>query len=74
MKKLIEFLEQLEERNLYYQLNKIRDSILFEVVVPGEKWEVEFFEDNHIEIEKFKSEGVIHDEKEIEILFREFAD
>ena len=34
MSRLIEFLEELEKRKIYYQLNKVRDSILVEVAVP----------------------------------------
>ena len=74
MNKLIEFLKRLEESKIYYRLNKIRDSILVEIVVPGQRWEVEFFQDEHIEIEKFISNGSLYDENEIEILFRDFAD
>ena len=51
LKNLIEFLNKLEERKIYYRLNKIRDSILVEVTVPGQKWEVEFMADGTIEIE-----------------------
>ena len=28
------------------------------VAVPGERWEIEFFEDGHVEVEKFLSQGV----------------
>jgi len=48
MKQLIEFLEALEEKKIYFRLNKIRDSILVEIAVPGERWEVEFFEDGTV--------------------------
>jgi hypothetical protein len=64
----------LEERKIYYRLNKIRDSILVEVTVPGQKWEVEFMADGTIEIEKFISDGKIENESELEVLFRDFSD
>ena len=74
LNKLIDFLEKLEEVKLYYRLNKIRDSILVEIAVPGERWEVEFMADGDIVIEKFLSNGDIFDEKEITILFDKFSD
>jgi hypothetical protein len=74
LKNLIEFLNKLEERKIYYRLNKIRDSILVEVTVPGQKWEVEFMADGTIEIEKFISDGKIENESELEVLFRDFSD
>ena len=43
MKELFRFLELLEARKIHFTLSRIRDSILVEVVVPGERWEVEFF-------------------------------
>ena len=74
MSKLLEFLNKLEESNIYYKLNKIRDSILVEITVPGERWEVEFFEDGKIEIEIFVSNGQIKSESEIALLFEKFSD
>ena len=72
--KLIHFLSSLDEKKIYYRLNKIRDGILVEVVIPGQRWEVEFTSDGTIEIEKFLSDGVIRDEKELDVLFRNFSD
>ena len=69
MKKLLEFLDALEEKNIYYKLNKVRNAIMVEVAIPGERWEVEFFDDGQIEVEKFISEGVLHNETEFEKLF-----
>lgn len=74
MKRLLCFLEELDKRKIYYRINKIRESILIEVAVPGQRWEIEFFEDDHVEIEKFISDGVLYGQDEIEVLFRDFAD
>ena len=74
IKSLITFLETLEERGIYYKLDKIRDSILVEVTVPGQRWEIEFMNDGSIEIEKFLSDGTIFDGDELEVLFRDFSD
>jgi hypothetical protein len=73
-KSLLDFLNNLEEKNIYYRLNKIRNSILVEVAVPGERWEVEFMEEGNIEIEKFISDKNYYDETEIKRLFEEFSD
>ena len=71
---LIDFLEELEKRKIFFYLSKIRDSVLVEISVPGQRWEVEFMANGSIEIEKFISEGIIYDSKEIDILFNEFSD
>lgn len=47
-----------------------RTTIVVEVSVPGERWEVEFFEDGHLEIERFRSDGQIDDERVLEDLWR----
>ena len=64
MKKLLKFLTDLEAHKIHYYLEHNRDdSIMVHIAIPGERWEVEFFIDNHVEIEIFKnSEGVYTDE------------
>ena len=74
MDKLIGFLNGLEEREIYYRLNKIRDSILVEIAVPGERWEVEFLADGEVLLERFHSSGKLEEEKELEQLLNEFRD
>ncbi|NRD79887.1 hypothetical protein HPT25_21355 [Bacillus sp. BRMEA1] len=75
LKELIHFLNKLEESNIFYKLNKVRnEAIMVEIVVPGQRWEVEFMEDGVVEIEKFISDGVFYDIKEIETLFKDFSD
>lgn len=59
---LLTFLERLDAARIWYRLSKIRDAILVEVAVPGQRWEVEFFADGHIEREVFES---THDVEEI---------
>lgn len=71
--KLIDFLEKLDDSKIYYRLNRIRDSILVEIAVPGERWEVEFMLDDSIVIEKFKTELELYDESELEVLFADFG-
>jgi len=74
MNNLFDLLNRLEEKKIFFKLSRIRESILVEVTVPGQRWEIEFFEDNHFEIEKFLSDGTIYNGKKIEELFNEFSD
>lgn len=74
MKEFLDFLERLEARNIYYLIDRIRDSVLVQIAVPGQRWEVEFFADGSIQVEKFMSEGIIYDEKELNTLFSEHSD
>lgn len=67
---LFELLNQLEDRRVSFRLDRIRDSVLVEVVVPGEHWEIEFFEDGRVEIERFRSDGQIDDAHALEALWR----
>ena len=74
MKDLIEFLNELENQKINYRLNKVRDSIMIEIAVPGQRWEIEFFADGSIEVEKFISDGTLFDKSELENLFAKFSD
>ena len=73
MRILLEFLRKLEENNIYYKLNKIRESILVEIAVPSERWEVEFFENGEIQVERFTSNGEITGEESLDLLFNQFS-
>lgn len=66
IKRLNDLLNELEDRKIFYQIDKIRDeSIMVYVAVPGERWEIEFMDDGSIEIEKFISDiNGLYDEKE----------
>jgi hypothetical protein len=74
LNRLIDFLERLDKFKIYYRLSKIRESILVEIAVPGERWEVEFMADGEIVIEKFKSDGQLQGEYELNLLFKKFSD
>jgi hypothetical protein len=51
---------ELDRRYVAYQLLIVRDEVLMiSVAVPGERWEIEFFEDGHVELERFLSQGVV---------------
>lgn len=55
---LLAFVRQLEEAGISYRLHTVRDAVMVVVDVPGERWEVEFFEDGEVEVERFVSQGV----------------
>jgi hypothetical protein len=75
LKEFINFLNKLEDSNIFYKLNKVRnEAIMVEVAVPGQRWEIEFMEDSTVVIEKFISDGDIYDGKELEVLLKDFSD
>lgn len=75
MDKFIGFLEKLEKYKIFYKLDKIReDYITVEIVVPGERWEVEFSADGDIVVERFASIGDVEGEEAIDYLFENFSD
>lgn len=75
LKDINKLLNALEENRIYYRLNKIRpESIMIEVAVPGQRWEIEFLEDGTIMIEKFIGDGAVYGKEELEFLLKEFSD
>lgn len=55
-----EFCRELDRRNVTYELQIVRDeALMLSVALPGERWEIEFFEDGKIELERFVSQGVV---------------
>jgi hypothetical protein len=75
MTKLLKFLSRLEELKIHYRIEHNRDeSIMVITDVPGQKWEIEFFNDGNIEIEIFRSDGEIRGESELERFFKEFSE
>ena len=66
--KLLAFLDQLERETVWYRLEHVRDSIMVMVSVPDERWEVEFFEDGTVEVERFRSSGTIEGEDALDML------
>lgn len=54
--KLTNFLTQLEQHKISYALAHYRDeAIMVMAAVPGQRWEIEFFHDGSVEIERFIS-------------------
>jgi hypothetical protein len=55
----VEFCRELDRRNVIYELRIVRDeALMMSVAVPSERWEIEFFDDGQIELERFVSQGV----------------
>jgi len=52
-------LAELDQRHVPYQIQIVRpDALMVSVAIPGERWEIEFFDDGHVEVERFTSNGV----------------
>ena len=69
------FLNALKEAGIYHTLANYRTGAISVIVeVPGEHWEVDFLEDGSIDVERFKSNGEIYDEKAFEELFTRYSD
>jgi hypothetical protein len=67
-------LRRLDEAKIAYSLEHHReDAVMIRIDVPGERWEVEFVDygdEVHVEIERFRSNGHMYDESMLDELFR----
>jgi len=73
--RLLVFIQRLDAAHLSHRLPLVRpESVCVEVVVPGQRWEVEFMPNGSVEVERFISNGDIADESALEVLFADFAD
>jgi hypothetical protein len=67
---LLAFIERLDEADITYTIEHSRDNaVQVTAFAPGEYWEIEFIENEGIEIERFRSNGEIHDESVLSELF-----
>jgi hypothetical protein len=71
LEKLLRFIERLEAQHVWYRLEHVRDSMLVLLSIPGQRWEVEFFPDGRVEVERFVSTGKIEDEDTLASLSEE---
>jgi|SRR3954464_1365956 len=75
---ILGLLKRLREAKIAYRLRHSReDALMIEVNVPGERWEIEFvdYDDEvQVEIERFRSNGEIHDETALDELFARYSD
>jgi len=66
---------RLNAARIHHSITSIRDdAIMIDAAVPGERWEIEVFEDGHVEIERYRSDGEIVDEAALVELFARFSD
>ncbi|MEH2072294.1 MAG: hypothetical protein V7K47_29785 [Nostoc sp.] len=73
--KLITFLNQLEQEKISYTLAHHRDeTIMVNIAVAGKRWEVEFFKDGSVEVERFVSSGEINGEEVFSELFAMYTE
>jgi hypothetical protein len=57
---LHDFIRELDATKTHYTLAWVREGgVMVEVAIPGERWEIEFFDDREPEIEIFRSDGTI---------------
>lgn len=74
MRRLCDFLGRLDEAHISYRLQMVSecaDSILVEIAIPGERWEVNFYTDGNIFVEKFVGTGEAFGADELDKLFVE---
>lgn len=68
--KLLTFVQRLEAARVPFQLKKnLEDAISILAFAPGEYWEIDFWADGEVYVERFRSNGKIHDESALEELF-----
>ena len=70
---LLDVLDDLEQASIAYRLEHVRNSIMVIATIPGERWEIEFFEDGPVEVERFFSSGKIEGEEALRHLTGELA-
>ena len=70
MQKLLDFLNRLDAVALSYRIEHNRDeSVMVIVAVPSQRWEVEFFANDDIEVEVFEGIGGVEGPERLEELF-----
>jgi hypothetical protein len=70
-----ELIDRLNAAGIKFSLTTVRDdAVMFEIAVPGQRWEAEVFADNRIELERFISSGEIEDEPVLLTLINEYKD
>jgi hypothetical protein len=75
LQKLLEFTKRLDSCKIHYLLDRPRDeAVMVRVDVPGERWEVEFFNDGRVEVEVFRSNGTVEGEESLGRLLENHSD
>lgn len=68
---LLAFVSRLDSDHIHHSLSVERTNA---VMVPGQRWEVEFIADGSIEVEKFTSDGQLYHPSQVVGLFREIKE
>lgn len=72
--KLTRFLARLDAEQIYHTLSHHREeSVMVNIAVPGQRWEVEFFVDGSVEVERFISAGEMSGEEALAELFEKYG-
>ena len=70
IKTITGFLEKLDQARIHYTLRAdVATSIMVCIATPGQRWEVNFYDDGDIGVEIFKSDGECFDESKLSELF-----
>ena len=72
--KLLAFVHGLDRRHISRRLDIVRDAVMVEVYLPGARWEVEFFADEHVELEIFRSDGGVLSRADAEAALQRLLD
>ena len=66
-----QFIRELDESQTHYSLTSVREgAVMVQVTLPGERWEVEFFDDREPEVEVFRSDGSMFGRRKLTELSR----
>jgi hypothetical protein len=68
--KLLDLVDRFEEAGIWYTLAHHRpEAIMIQTAAPGERWEIEVLDDGSVDVEIFRSDGSIQDERVIDDFF-----
>jgi len=72
---LHDFIRELDATKMHYTLASVREgAVMVKVAMPGERWEIEFFDDREPEIEIYRSNGTICGPEKLAELRKTMAD
>jgi hypothetical protein len=75
LQSLLDFIGKLSSAKIFFRLDSHRDeAVMVRVDVPGERWEVEFFADGEVEVERFLSSGGVCGGEEAQRLLAELIE
>lgn len=70
LQKCIDFVNRLGEHGIHYRLSHTSPfTIMVEIAIPGERWEVEFFANGDVWVETFITTVDIYGEEKLGELF-----